>query len=129
MKIYSFEKLEVYQVSRELTKQIYELTRGFPNEERFGLTNQIRRASVSICLNLAEGTSRISSKEKIRYLEISYGSLMEVVACIHIATDLGFTEIENVEKPLDLVYKISNMINGLKRHFEQSESNKTPSTL
>ena len=115
---YSFEKLEVYKLGRQLTKDIYQLTNSFPNDERFGLTNQIRRASVSVCLNIAEGSSRFSNKEKIRFYEISFGSLMEVVACLDIASDLSYITIEQVEETKVVIFEVSNKINALKRSME-----------
>ena len=73
---FSFERLAVWQKSRLLVKNIYAITNGFPEREKFGLTDQLRRAAVSISSNLAEGSGRISVKEKIHFCEISYGSLM-----------------------------------------------------
>ena len=64
MYLHSFEKLEVWKCSVELSKSIYELTKAFPEIEKFGLTNQLRRASISIASNLAEGTSRNTNKDK-----------------------------------------------------------------
>jgi four helix bundle protein len=117
---YSFEKLEVHHTSRKLTKEIYKISDQFPKEERFGLTNQMRRAAVSVSLNLAEGTSRFSVKEKIRFLEISYGSLMEVLACLHITEDLGFIIQKMYHPILKIIHEVSNKINALKRHFQKS---------
>lgn len=65
MKTYSFEKLQVWQHARGLAKNIYLITKQFPDDERFGLTSQLRRASVSVCSNLAEGSSRNSYKDKV----------------------------------------------------------------
>lgn len=112
---YSFEKLEVYKLGKSLTKSIYELTKNFPNDERFGLTNQIRRASISICLNIAEGSSRISDKEKARFYEISYGSLMEIIACLDIGTDLNYLNIEQMNTIKEQIFELSNKLNALKR--------------
>ena len=75
MKIYSFEKLDVWQKSRALIKGIYRLTESFPSDEKFGLTNQLRRAGVSVASNLAEGTSRASGRDQARFTQLSYGSL------------------------------------------------------
>ncbi len=73
---YSFEKLDVWNDARKFVVDIYALTKLMPTEERFGLCSQIQRASVSIVSNIAEGTTRFSDKEKIRFIEIAYGSLM-----------------------------------------------------
>lgn len=114
-KIYSFEKLQVWQQARMLTKEVYIATKTFPEEERFGLISQLRRASVSICSNLAEGSSRNSFKDKARFTEIAYGSLMEVLNQLIIASDLGFLLNQEYEKLRIQIEEISNMINGLRK--------------
>jgi len=76
---YSFEKLEVWKESIELVKSIYEITKRFPVSEKYGLTNQLRRASVSVSSNLAEGTSRKSKKDQAHYTTMSFGSALEVL--------------------------------------------------
>ena len=82
---YSFEKLEVWNDARKLVVEIYALTKRMPIDEKFGLCSQIKRASVSVVSNIAEGTSRTSDKEKIQFVEIAYGSLMEVYCQLYIA--------------------------------------------
>ena len=116
MKIYSFEKLQVWQQSRALTKNIYLLTRNFPEEEKFGLISQLRRASVSICSNLAEGSSRNSFKDKARFTEIAYGSLTEVLNQLIISSDLGFLTVQEYEKLRGEIEEISSMLNGLRKN-------------
>jgi four helix bundle protein len=112
---YAFEKLEIYKLSRALAKTIYNLTTNFPNDERFGIINQIRRASVSVCLNIAEGSSRFSPKEKARFYEISYGSLMEVIACLDISLDLNYMNQEQMNAIKEQIFEISNKLNALRR--------------
>ncbi|WP_417785246.1 four helix bundle protein [Tenacibaculum sp.] len=82
MKIYSFEKLEVWKESISLTKNVYSLTDSFPINENFGLTSQLRRATVSIASNLAEGTAR--------FITISYSSAMEVLNQLIISRELSY---------------------------------------
>jgi four helix bundle protein len=79
MYLYSFEKLEVWKESIKLIKSIYDLTKDFPESEKFGLVNQLRRASVSIASNLAEGTSRSTNKDKAHFTTMAFSSLMEVL--------------------------------------------------
>ena len=86
----SFENLEVYEKARSLVSDIYRLQKDFPKEEIYGLGDQVRRAAVSITANLAEGSGRQSIKEKVRFIEISYGSLMEVFCELQTACDLGY---------------------------------------
>lgn len=120
MNIYGFEKLDVWQKSRLLVRDIYLITKSFPDDERFGLTSQIRRAMISVSCNIAEGTSRWSNKEKIRFIEIAYGSLMEVVNCLMLAFDLEYI---SEQKILELRFNIdivANKLNGLKKSLDRS---------
>jgi four helix bundle protein len=77
---YGFEKLKVWQLGREFVVRIYQVSAGFPVDERFGLTNQIRRAAVSVPANIAEGCSRISGKDQAHFSQFAYSSLMEVLS-------------------------------------------------
>jgi four helix bundle protein len=77
-KKYSFEKLEVWQLSRKLVKITYGLTNTFPVEEKFGIINQMRRAAISVSSNISEGSSRSSFKDQARFTVISYGSLIPI---------------------------------------------------
>ena len=79
MYIFSFEKLEVWIESKEFTKQIYAITSKFPDTEKFGLISQIRRASISIASNIAEGSARKSFKDKAHFSTIAFGSAVEVL--------------------------------------------------
>ena len=83
--IFSFEKLNVWQLSLTFANDIYKITKSFPVEERYGLTNQLRRASISIASNLAEGSSRSNRNDKARFTQIAFGSLMEVLCQLTIA--------------------------------------------
>ena len=85
--IYGFEKLEVWKKSRELKYYIYDLTDNFPYSEMKNLTSQIRRASVSISANIAEGSAKFSNKDFKRYLRISYGSALELISHFYLAFD------------------------------------------
>jgi four helix bundle protein len=83
--MFRFEKLEVWQAAIELADGVYRVTRGFPTDERFGLTSQVRRSSVSISANIAEGTGRSAKNDRVRFVEIGYSSLMETVSHLEIA--------------------------------------------
>ena len=85
---FSFEKLRAYEIGRALAKDVYALTLRFPDYEKFGLCSQIRRAAVSIPSNIAEGSGRMSLKEKAHFIEIAFGSLMETYCQMQIALDL-----------------------------------------
>ena len=86
-KSFRFEKLDVWQQARLLNKKIYELSKGFPSHEAFVLTSQVRRASISISSNIAEGAGRNSDTDFAHFLEIAYGSLMEVISQLFLALD------------------------------------------
>ena len=90
MKTYSFENLLVWQKSRVLAKEIYKITSIFPKEELFGMTSQMRRCSISIPSNLAEGSSRRTNKDKARFTEIAFGSGLELLNQLIIALDLDY---------------------------------------
>ena len=117
--MYNFEKLEVWHTSRDLVKSVYLLLRNFPTEERFALCDQIRRAVISIPSNIAEGDSRISPKEQMHFIEIAYGSLMEVYCQLHIAVDLGYLqEEEEVIATNNLIDKIARMLSSLRKSIK-----------
>lgn len=94
---FPFEKLDIYSLAVDFAAQVYRLTEGFPADERFGLTNQIRRAAVSVSLNIAEGRGRGTDREFVRFLMIARGSLFEVVAASQIAERLEYFTADNVD--------------------------------
>lgn len=112
---FNFEKLTVWQEARELVKEVYLITAKFPKEELFGLTNQIRRAAVSILLNLAEGANRSSRKEKGRFYEMSHTSIDEVVAAFYVALDLGYIDKDIFDKLYELLSRQAAKTVALKK--------------
>mgnify|MGYP000474376181 FL=1 len=113
MKTYSFEKLNVWQKSKKLAVTIYKITRDFPKEEILGLTSQMRRCSISISSNIAEGTGRHSAKDKARFTEIAYGSALELLNQIIISKDIEFMSDENYTLLRMEVDEISIMLDAL----------------
>lgn len=123
MKNYSFEKLEVWQLSRQLTSVIYKTSQNFPSEEKFGLISQIRRAMVSVCSNISEGGSRNSYKDKARFTEMAFTSLMEVLNQLIISFDLNYITKKEYISIRSKIDPIANMLNALhksqlKKHNE-----------
>lgn len=114
---YSFEKLEVWNDARNLVKMIYSHTNNFPERERFGLSSQMQRAVVSIVSNIAEGVSRNSVKEKIRFVELAYGSLMELYCQLYVSVDLDYLTPNTFTLIKAEIDKIANKANALKRNF------------
>ncbi|MGZ5286359.1 MAG: four helix bundle protein [Flavisolibacter sp.] len=108
--------LDIYKFSRSLVKACYLSTKQFPPEEKFALTQQLRRAALSVFLNLSEGCSRKSLIERKRFFQISRGSLIEVDAAFEIASDLGYTSKENLTDLGELIIKcfkiLTKMVNG-----------------
>jgi four helix bundle protein len=119
MYLYSFEKLDVWQLSRKLIGIIYKITDKFPAEEKFGLINQLRRAAVSIASNIAEGSSRSSLKDQVRFIEIAYGSLMEVYTQLCIAVDLSYSSKDEIDEICLLIKELSNKLNALSKSYKQ----------
>ena len=113
----SYRDLEVWQRSMKLAKNIYEVTKGFPPEERFGLTNQMRRAVVSIPSNLAEGHARFGPGEFSRFISIAMGSVAELETQIILSDDLGYIgKNTNLLSELD---RIGGMLRGLAKSIEK----------
>lgn len=102
MKIFSFEKLKVWQKSRKLAVKIYKPTTFFPKDERFGLVSQMLKSVVSISSNIAEETGRDSSKDKARFTKIAFGSALELLNQSIISFDLEFLEKEDY---LEMIYQ------------------------
>jgi len=114
----SHKKLDIWNFSLDLISKIYSFTSKFPKEELFGLTNQIRRASVSVSSNVAEGLSRTSKLEKIRFLEISRSSLVEIDTHLEIALKLKLctkNKLIEIEKLLNSLFAI---ITSLKKKIK-----------
>jgi four helix bundle protein len=112
-KIKSFTDLNAWKEGHKLVIEIYKVTKEFPGEEIFGLTSQIRRASVSITSNIAEGFSRNSYKEKLNFYSISLGSLTEVQDQLTIAKDIKYIANEDFKKLADQTVIASKLLNGL----------------
>ena len=116
---FSFENLNVYHAVRDLVKEIYLAQKQLPKEETYALGDQIRRAAISISSNIAEGSGRSSFREKIHFIEISYGSLMEVYSQLQLSIDLGYIEAETFSTlRKDIIY-VAKMLSGLKSSFER----------
>ena len=116
---FRFEKLDVWHKAIEFKGVIYRLTRGFPADERFGLTNQMRRAAVSISSNIAEGLSRSSIKDKGRFIEIAYGSLMETVSQSHVARNQVFLTDEEFQEVVVMADDLARMLSGFRTSLEK----------
>ena len=113
--LFPFEKLEVWQLAKELVFSIYDISKKFPSNEKYSLTSQINRAVISIASNLAEGSSRISKKDQAYFSQLAYSSLMEVVCQLNIGMDLDFLKKEEYVVLRQKIIVLSNKINALHR--------------
>ena len=112
---FPFEKLEVWKKSIDLATTIYKLTSTFPKTEMYGLSSQIQRAAVSVSSNIAEGSVRFSAKEQVRFYEVAFGSLMEVISQTILAKKLNYISDENFVEIRSLTEEISRMLNALSK--------------
>jgi four helix bundle protein len=106
-------KLNVYQFSQELALECYRVTKKFPADERFAMTQQIRRAAISVHLNIAEGSSRKSLAERNRYFEISRGSVIEIDSAIGIAFKLEYISLEEIRNLGESIIKTFKLLSGM----------------
>jgi four helix bundle protein len=113
--MFNFEKLDVWQKAIDFANLVYNETRAFPAEERFGLTNQLRRAAVSISSNIVEGSSRSSNSDFARFLEIAAGSVFEVVSQAFIAQHQGFWSDVQFRRICNDAEELSRMLSGLRK--------------
>ena len=111
----SFRKLNVYVKAKELVKKVYELLNKFPKEEQYALCDQLRRAVVSIPSNIAEGCGRETLKDQTHFLNIAYGSLMEIYSQLDVACDLGYISDAEFEQMDVLINEEAKMLAGMIR--------------
>jgi four helix bundle protein len=113
--LFAHEKLRVWQESRQLIRAVYELTRGLPKSEAFGLVSQLNRASVSVACNIAEGSARTSAKDQAHFSQLAYSSLMEVACLITVCVDLGHATDETAKALRGKIRLLSGQINRLRQ--------------
>lgn len=119
--IRSYRDLEVWQMAMDLSVVCYRLTASFPREEQFGLTSQIRRSAASIPANIAEGNGRESTKDYIRFLRMSQGSLKELETHLILAERISMLDGQNCGPTLEMCDRIGRMIRSLIRSLERTQ--------
>jgi len=122
----NYKELKVWQKAYHLCIEIYKITKDFPKEERYGLTSQIRRASVSVPSNIAEGYGRKTTREYIQALYVAYGSNCELETQILLSGDLGYIKPEDLEKLQGVLGDVERMLMGLIRSLENRHSTPCP---
>ena len=123
MEVFGYRRLIAYQKAKEIVKRTYKLLKKFPVEERYALCDQLRRASVSITSNIAEGVNRFSVKDKAHFVEIAFGSMMEVSSQIEIAEELGYITTDDRLSMETLIEEEARLLSGLLNSYSQSTSN------
>ncbi len=121
MAISSFEELQIWQEARRLTNRVYDVTRQAPFSKDFGLTNQIRKASISIGSNIAEGHERGGTKEFLQFLSIAKGSSGEVRSQLYLALDQGYLGKEDCEELIGHFRKLTVMINNFMKYLNTTK--------
>ena len=120
MEIFGYRKLIAYQKAKEVLKRTYKLIKKFPPEERYAMCDQLRRASVSITSNIAEGVNRYSVKDKAHFIEMAFSSLMEVSSQFEIAEELGYITIEERLSMDELIREDARLLSGLQNSYKPS---------
>lgn len=118
--MFSFRRLQVYNDARLLVKDVYVMMQSFPKEEKYALSDQLRRSVLSVPANIAEGMGRRSKKEQIHFLEIAFGSLMETFCHIEISKDLGYITEEQLKEKEKQIEIISKRLSKLTSSIENS---------
>lgn len=116
-----YTKLNAWQHSRKLVNVLYDLTARFPKEEVFGLSNQLRRAGVSVASNIAEGCGRRTVKDKLYFLHVSRGSLFEIETQCFIASDRNYFTHEEFEMIMNIIQNCKRLLNGYINHLKEKK--------
>lgn len=115
--MHNYKELKVWQKAMDFVVTVYALTKKFPKDELFGLTSQLRRAAVSISLNIAEGAGRKSDTEFARFLDIALGSTYECIVALSIAQRLGYCGLNESNALVEQAEEIARMLTGLIKHY------------
>ena len=121
-KLKSYKELKVWQRSYQLCLEIYKITKGFPDEEKYGLTSQLRRAAVSVPSNISEGYGRKTTPEYIQFLYIAYGSVCEIETQILLSGDLGYIANGRLDMLKEGIREVERMLKALIRSLENKHS-------
>lgn len=113
--LFSYEQLDLWKVSMDFVTDIYELLKSFPDNEKYALVSQIRRAAISVPSNIAEGTGRMSIKEKLHFNDIAMGSLVEVMCHLDISNRVGYIDDDELHRFKLTAIRISKMLSGYRR--------------
>lgn len=116
--LYSFEKLTVWHDAKNLALDIYKATDSFPDNEKYGLVSQMRRCAISVCSNISEGSARKTNKDQAHFYTMAYGSLLELLNQCIISNELSYLTNDKYKEIREVIEKISNKTNGLRRNLD-----------
>ena len=119
MKDFFYKKLDAYQIAKEFTLYVYSLVKKFPSYEQYAICDQLRRAAVSVPSNIAEGMGRMAVKERIHFLEISYGSVVEVLCQLDLAKSLGYISEQELDNAEVIAARLTKVMSGLRRSLSE----------
>ena len=119
----SFEDLEVYKAAREFRKKIYKLIKGLPPADKYNLSDQMRRASLSLTNNIGEGHGRYHFQENIQFCRVSRGSLMELIDDLNVCIDEGYFPLAHIEELKAEGYTVNKMLNGYIAYLKKGRIN------
>ena len=123
MNDFFYKKVDAYHIAKEYVIYVYSLLRKYPQYENYALCDQIRRATISVPSNIAEGLGRTALKERVHFLEIAFGSLSEVSCQLDISHSLGYITQEELTKAEEIAEHLSKVLSGLKNHFSNLINN------
>lgn len=116
----TFEELEVWKESQNLAVKVYKTTKDFPKDELYSITSQVRRAAGSISANIAEGFGRTSQKDKIHFMTIAYGSLLETKNFLYLSARLGYIEQKELDQLIEHVVICQKLLNSFRRSLHRA---------
>ena len=119
---FMYERLDVWKFSMDFVKEIYELLETFPSDEKYSLVSQIRRSAISVPSNIAEGSGRMSIKEKIHFIDIATVSLYEAICQLNIALQVGYVQEDNYDNIKNQATRIAMMLGGWRRSLSSRET-------
>ena len=119
MNDFFYKKLDAYQIAKEFTLYVYSLVRKYPSYEQYAICDQLRRAAVSVPSNIVEGMGRMAIKERIHFLEISYGSVAEVLCQLDLSQSLGYISEEELYNAEEIAKRLTKVMSGLRKSLSE----------
>jgi four helix bundle protein len=123
MNDFFYKRLDAYKIEKEFTLYVYSLVNKYPPYEQYALCDQLRRAAVSVPSNIAEGMGRIAIKERIHFIEISYGSIVEVLCQLDISQSLGYISEQELNDAEEIASRLTKVMSGLRKTLSSKLSN------